>query len=228
MGRTEVRVPVRVLVAVAGLAVLLFAAYEAIRYGVSGQAVVNATRELAQPPHPEVPASAAWWAQDVARAAREVPDDPSLRELQALVTMRSTRDPAELESAKRDLAAAIEARPGSGYTWASLAELEYRQGEAGPALEKALVNAVRLAPYEPEVQRTVADYGLALIDEAGPATRAAIERAVAAGMKRSAPEILQIAARRGRLGVACRHLDGVPRPTGSKWTQLCQSMEATS
>jgi hypothetical protein len=90
------------------------------------------------------------------------------------------------------------------------------------------VNAVKLAPYEPEVQRDVVNYGLAVVDEVKPETRAAIERALAVGMKRNAPEMLQISARRGRLGAACRHLDGVPRPAASKWTQLCQSMEATS
>jgi len=79
-----------------------------------------------------------------------------------------------------------------------------------------------------EVQQIVSDLGLAVLDEVTPATRAVIERMVAAGMKRNAPEILQIAARRGRLDAACPHLGGVPRPAASKWTQLCQSMEATS
>src|SRR5207244_3928701 len=134
----------------------------------------------------------------------------------------------QLGRAQRELVAALEARPGSGYTWAILAEVKYRMGDTGSQFEKAIVNAVALAPYEPEVQRTVADYGLAVIDEMGAPARAAIERAVTAGMKRGAAETLQIAARRGKLGVACRHLDGVPRPAGSKWMQLCQSMEATS
>ena len=120
------------------------------------------------------------------------------------------------------------ARPGSGYTWANLAAVKYRLGETDGVFETALVNAVKLAPYEPEVQRDVVNYGLAVMDEVKPETRAAIERALGAGMKRNAPEILQISARRGKLGAACRHLDGVPRPAASKWTQLCESMEATS
>jgi hypothetical protein len=89
------------------------------------------------------------------------------------------------------------------------------------------VNASNLGPYEPEVQQMVSDLGLAMYDEVSPATRAAIERMVGAGMKRNAAEILQIASRRGRLGAACRHLDGEPRPAASKSTQICQSMEAT-
>jgi cytochrome c-type biogenesis protein CcmH/NrfG len=218
----------RLFAVVAGIAVLVWCEYESVRFGVAGIAVGNANQQLSQPPREGVTLSGSWWGADLERAAREVPGDPSLRELQALVIERSTADAEELMEAQRDLAAALAARPGSGYTWANLAQLKYRLGDTGAAFEKAIVNAVALAPYEPEVQQTVADYGLAVIDEMRPPARAAIERAVASGMKRHAPEILQIAARRGKLGVACRHLDGVPRPAESKWTQLCQSMEATS
>ena len=218
----------RLLAAMAGVAVLLWLGYESVRFGVAGIAAGNASHELSQSPHEGATLAGSWWDADLARAAGQVPDDPSLRELQAVVIERSTGAPEQLMEAQRDLLAALAARPGSGYTWANLAELKYRLGDTGPAFEKAIVNAVALAPYEPEVQHTVTDYGLAVIDEMGPLARAAIERAVASGMKRNAPEILQIAARRGKLGVACRHLDGVPRPAGSKWMQLCQSMEATS
>ena len=218
------------LLAVAPLmAVVGFASYQAVRYGVSGTASGNAMRELSHVARADgVTGAGSWWEGDLNRAAREVPMDPALRELQAVATMRDTSEPASLGEAQRNLVAAIEARPGSGYTWANLAEVKYKLGDTGPAFEKALVNAVALAPFEPEVQRTVVNYGLAVMNEVAPATRAAIERAVAAGMKRNAPETLQIAARRGRLDAACRHLDGVPRPAASKWTQLCQSMEATS
>jgi hypothetical protein len=51
---------------------------------------------------------------------------------------------------------------------------------------------------------------------------------VAAGMKRNPLEMLQIAERRGRLAVACRHFAGSPRLSLPKWFQLCQSTEVTS
>ena len=162
---------------------------------------------------------AEWSRSDLRFAAQTVPGDPTVLELLAIVDREG--------NAERQLAEAIQSRPGSGYTWANLVAAKYNVGDTGPGFEKAMINAGRLAPLEPEVQRTMVDYGLAVLDEVGPATRAAVERAVAAGMKRNAPEILQIAARRGRLGVACRHLDGVPRPAESKWTKPCQSMEAT-
>jgi hypothetical protein len=219
----------RVFVVALLAAVLGWAGFEAVRYGVTGTAAGNGARELDRAGRlAGMQVAGSWWLADLARAAAEVPKDPMLHELLALAIVRGGTEVGELGEAERQLKAAIESRAGSPYAWASLVEVKYRIGETGAAFEKALVNAASLGPHEPEVQRTVADYGLAVMDEVGPATRAAIERAVAAGMKRNAPEILQIAARRDRLVVACRHLDGVPRPAASKWTQLCQSMEATS
>jgi predicted Zn-dependent protease len=217
----------RLLVVVVAVAVLAWMGYEAVRYGVSGTAAANGTRELEKMSKVRGGLVAPWWRDDLARAAAHVPDDPFVREALGLVIAQSN-DPADLEEAQRHLVAAIEARPGSPYTWANLAVMKYRLGNTGPAFEKTLVNAANLGPYEPEVQQIVSDLGLAVYDEVAPATRAAVERMLAAGMKRNAAEILQIASRRGRLGTACRHLDGEPRPAASKWTQLCQSMEATS
>jgi hypothetical protein len=210
------------------VAVLGWVGFEAIRYGVAGTAAVNGVRELDRAGRlAGMPVADTWWLADVKRAAAEMPKDPMLHELLALAIVRGGTQVGELPEAERHVDAAIGSRAGSAYAWASLVEVKYRIGDTGAAFEKALLNASSLGPHEPEVQRVVADYGLAVMDEVGPATRAAIERTVAAGMKRNAPEILQIAARRGRLGVACRHLDGVPRPAGSRWIQLCQSMEAT-
>jgi hypothetical protein len=160
-------------------------------------------------------------------ALRETSNDPNANEEMAVLALR-TNDPADVSKAERHLVASIQSRPGSGYTWANLLVVKYRQDEIGPTFEKAVVNSMALAPFEPEVQRAVADFGLAVLNDVTPQTRLTIERAVAAGMKRNAPEILQIAARRGRLDAACPHLQATSNPAASKWTQLCQSMEATS
>ena len=220
--------PPRLLIALAGVALLLWVGYETVRYGVTSTAAANATRELDRMGRIKGGEVAPWWREDLSRATAEVPGDPFLREALALMMIRNNNDPEVFEEAGKHLVAAIQARPGSAYTWANLAVVKYRLGDTGPAFEKALVNAIALGPYEPEVQQMVTDMGLAVLDEVAPPTRAAIERALAAGMKRNATEILQIAARRGRLDAACPLLGGVPRPAASKWTQLCQSMEATS
>jgi hypothetical protein len=220
--------PARVLTAVAGAVLLAWLSFVAVRYAVAGSASANAARELERMARTPGYKSGEWWRDDLRRATLDVPADPTVREMLAMGIAGETNDPAELEKARGHLLKALAERPGSGYTWAGLAALKYRLGETDGLFEKALVNAVKLGPYEPEVQRDVVNYGLAVWDEVRPETRRAIESAVAAGMRRNAPEILQISARRGRLGAACRHLDGVPRPAASKWTQLCQSMEATS
>ena len=76
-------------------------------------------------------------------------------------------------------------------------------------------------------KRDVALYGLAVWEEVAPETRDAIDHMMTNGMRRDPAQMLQIAQRRGRLDVACRHSPGLQRQTDSKWVQLCQSMEAT-
>jgi hypothetical protein len=218
----------RLFVVGAGVLMLGSLSYFAVNYGIAGDAAVSAAGQLGRMNRSSDVASAGWGKDALRRAVAEVPGDPTANEVLAIGLMRDTNDLGQLTEARERFVSAIERRPGSGYTWASLAAVKYRLGETDDAFETAMVNAMRLAPYEPEVQRDVVDYGLAVMDEVKPETRAAIDRALAVGMKRNAPEILQISARRGKLGAACRHLDGVPRPAESKWTQLCQSMEATS
>jgi hypothetical protein len=118
-------------------------------------------------------------------------------------------------------------RPTSGYTWGNLLEAKYRIGESPAAFESALLRAAALGPSEPEVQRIVADIGLATWNESSPRARSATEGMVAAGMKRNPLETLQIAGRRGRLDVACLHLVESSRRIEPKWSQLCPSREAT-
>jgi hypothetical protein len=219
----------RLFAAGVGALAVAAASYIAVSYGVAGSASANAARELERMSRtPGASGSGEWWKDDLRRAVVDVRKDPTANELLAVALLGSTNDPEQLAVARDHLQSAIAQRPGSGYTWAGMAAVKYRMGETDAVFETALVNAMRLAPYEPEVQRDVVNYGLPVVDEVKPETRAAIERAVLVGMKRNAPEILQISARRGKLGAACRHLDGVPRPAASKWTQLCQSLEATS
>jgi hypothetical protein len=211
-----------------GVLVLGSLSYVAVSYGVAGSASLNAARELDRSSRSPSAVSGQGWRDDLRRAVMAVPKDPTANELLAIVMVSDTNHPDHLKAGREYLIRALAQRPGSGYTWASLAAVKYQLGETDAAFETAMVNAMQLAPYEPEVQRDVVNYGLAVMDEVRPGTLAAIEHALAVGMKRNAAEILQISARRGRLGAACRHLDGVPRPAASKWTQLCQSMEATS
>ena len=68
------------------------------------------------------------------------------------------------------------------------------------------VNAIALGPSEAEVQVTVADLRPRRLGRSDrPQRGAAVERAVAAGMRRNPVAMLQISERRGRLDAACRH-----------------------
>jgi predicted Zn-dependent protease len=174
------------------------------------------------------PQALAGMREGLLRAQEITPRDPAVHELLGLIEARRGENQEYLPQAAVQLVKAIELRPTSPQTWASLAAVKYRMGDTGPAFEAAINHAVELGKLEPEVQGIIANYGLAVWNEVAPATRASIESTVAAGMKRNSLEMLQFGERRGRLDVPCRHLAGSSRQTDPKWSQLCQSMEATS
>lgn len=150
------------------------------------------------------------------------PSDPNAHELIGLVRLKGGHE-ADLVDAASRFSRSLELRPVSPYTWANLAATKYRQGDTKAVFETALVNAVALGAAEPQVQRTVAFYGLAVLDEVAPRTREAIDRIVANGARRDPAEMLQIAQRRGRLDIACRHVAGARRQPDAKWSQICRS-----
>lgn len=164
--------------------------------------------------------------EDVEQAVERV-GGPVEHELLGLLHAR--RDDREdfIGTAQRHLQSALVARPSSGYTWASIAGLRYRQGRTDETFESVLRRAVEFGAMEPDVQRTVAHFGLAVWSEIGAQTRLAVERVVAAGMRRNPTEMLQISGRRGRLDVACRHANGNKSGAHHPWSKLCPSTEAT-
>ena len=149
--------------------------------------------------------------------------DSTLHEELALVQARTAAAADELRSSLDHAVKALQLRPVSPYGWAVLAEVKYRADVADATFERALQRAAALGPYEPEVQRSVAYYGLAIWDQAAPETRAAVERMLTTGIKADAPAMMQIAQRRGRLAIACRHVDGTSR-IPANWAQLCKQM----
>jgi predicted Zn-dependent protease len=153
------------------------------------------------------------------------PADPVLNDMVGIVETRRGDD--HLAKAREHFAESLTLRPTSAYTWAHLIEVMYRQGETGVAFQSALRRASQFGPFEPEVQRTVASYGMALWDEVEPSTRKSIGSMLSNGLRRNSLEMLQIAKMRGRLDVACRHVAGLPHPNDATSTKFCQSVEAT-
>lgn len=218
----------RAFVAVPVIVVLAWATLDAARLGAADSAVYKAGREIstwaasgAMPGQETL----GWVRSDLEEAVARDPKNASLHEMLGQVSL-FTRADGSADQAIEGFAKALHARPSSPYSWAGLVEALYQKGDTGARFEQAIQRAARTGPWEPIVQRTIADYGLAVWDDVSPSTRNEIERLVANGMARDAGEILQISLRRGRLGVACSHLGHSTR-TDPKWTQLCQSTGAT-
>ncbi len=215
--------------AVAGLGWL--SAY-AVSIGVAGSTVFDAgvsmkswsASRVRQPANEALPGIRELLTQ----AQSSAPRDPAIHELLGLIDARTSNGQENLARAALEFTRAIQLRPTSPQTWSDLAAVDYRLGDTGPRFEAAIAHAAELGKFEPDVQAIVANYGLATWSEVGPKTRASVEATIAAAAKRNPLEMLQIAERRGRLDLVCRHLAGPTRQTEPKWSQLCQSMEATS
>ena len=214
----------RLLVVAPAVAVLGWLAVESVRGGEAGSAVYGAAKEMdtwvasGAPPDPQ---TVSWVVADLERAQGATPDDPEIEELLGALAVHRTGRPGYLEKALAHFSRAVALRPTSPYTWAAIADARYRQGQTGSAFETALRHAAELGPAEPEVQRTVVDLGLATWDEVAPTTRTAVEKTISGAMQRDAGEVLQIAERRGRLAVACRHLSDAPRRVDPRWLSTC-------
>jgi predicted Zn-dependent protease len=216
----------RILVTVPVLVALASAAFLADRLGSTESTVYRVGREMVTWRTQPGRETLEWMKADLDAAVSHDCRNPSLQEMLGRLSLAGSRDDAAADEAIARFTNALLQRPTSPFTWASLAEALYRRGDTGPRFQEALKQAAETGPWEPEVQQTVAANGLAVWDDVSPSTRSAIDRLVANGMVRNAPEILQISARRGRLGVACAHLDR-SKHTDPKWVQLCQSTGST-
>ncbi|HXF79041.1 MAG TPA: hypothetical protein VN598_09280 [Usitatibacter sp.] len=216
----------RIAVAVPASVVLALLAVQAWRLGASGETVYRAADEMATwsaSRHEPDAAGVEWLIADLEAARLQAPGDPNVEELLGTLAMKRTDRPGFLDEALGHFRAAVELRPSSPYAWAEVVAAQYREGDTKGSIEAAMRNAARLGPAEPEVQRTVVDYGLALWDEEAPETRRAVETAVTGAMMRDPAETLHIAERRDRLAVACRHLADASRRVDPEWRLLCSS-----
>ena len=199
----------RLLAVVPALALLAWMSRDTIGLATAGAVMHDVSKAMDPWTAGKAPAPTA-----IAKMREDLQDsrhasDADIEELLGLIYARSGSE--YLAEARVHLINALRLRPGSPYTWANLVGVDYRLGRIGKDFERMLVLAAELGPYEADVQRAEAFYGLALWDEVAPETRAAIERSVASGMKRNPLEMLQISQRRGRLDVACRYFGGSSR-----------------
>ncbi len=98
---------------------------------------------------------------------------------------------------------AVVMRPTSPYSWANRAWTKYYLGEVDDHFYQALVNAIRLGPWEPEVQFVVADLGFALWDKMPVELRPEVLALAQNAQNRYPGQIALIAKKRGRLAEVC-------------------------
>src|SRR5689334_8112621 len=152
-----------------GLALASIAAVDAFR---SDRLVRRASAEMgAWVASRSTPADAVWEnvRSELDAANAIVPRDPGTLELLGILHSMRRGRPEYGQDAVVYFDQALAVRPSSPYTWANIAEVKYVQGRPAGEIEGALARAAFLGPAEPEIQRIVTDYGLALWDEATPA-----------------------------------------------------------
>ena len=118
--------------------------------------------------------------------------------------------------------AAVVARPVSAYAWANLAVSKYQAGQVDAFLYRALENAARLGPWEPDVQLVVTDLGFALWDEMPQALQLVVIQMATNAQQRYADKVFGIAERRGRMAVVCGLTASVDHKLDNKAVQLAQ------
>jgi predicted Zn-dependent protease len=150
---------------------------------------------IALDPHnPNFRETLARWYESSARRMRADNPVQDAYFRQALVHMRS----------------AIAARPASSYTWANLALIKTQIGERDTELDRAVANAARLGPWEPEVQLALADVLFIAGERLQPETRAAAIQLVSNALKRQTDKLAERAVRFGKLSLLCT-VPGVER-----------------
>jgi hypothetical protein len=197
----------------AGATILALAALmlTALRWGMADARLSQASREVARwEADGTLPDLDSWLdvRSTLLAAQRHETGNPTLQE--ALARLHAQRHDgnagAEVfqEQALEYFQRAAVQRPTSPYTWASIALTRYRLGLTDAELQRALTNAARLGPWEPEVQFIVADIGFALWDELPDAQRKEVLETAFRGMKHYSDTMVRIAEKRGRLALVCQ------------------------
>jgi len=204
----------RLLFSAIAAAGLLSGIYAAGKRGLADMADYPARRALAQwASEGRVPGDADWrvaYASLEHATALAAANPLYVEEMGRLLELRAAgmdrADPAAralLEQSRAQFRQAVAMRPGSPYAWSSLALVKFRLNEMDYEFYGALERAARFGPWEPAVQITLADIGLAgwmlLALPGKQQVLGALER----GMLRQNKEILRLAAVHRTLPLLC-------------------------
>jgi tetratricopeptide (TPR) repeat protein len=98
---------------------------------------------------------------------------------------------------------AVELRPQWPYTWSSIALLKYKMSEFDQELRLALINATELGPWEPNVQKIVAEIGLHSWNDLAHSQRIMIVENIKRGVTMQPRVMLEILKKYGQLRMVC-------------------------
>jgi hypothetical protein len=173
----------RILIALAGTAVLGFAAYASARRGLADWTSMRDRHEIAAwaerhayPP----PARLQESVTSLIEALELTPQDPTLIEhLGVALELRARASRPGSDMRRLALAASLSyfrkaaaLRPSSPYTWANILLAKYRLGQIDEEFARALRNALALGPWEPAVQLIAAEAALGTWDSLDSGLRA--------------------------------------------------------
>ena len=149
-------------------------------------------------------------AESFLRAQSLEPGNPATAEQLAGLYTLNARNPEtggaigpQWAKGREQYASAVLMRPTSPYSWANLAWTKYYLGQVDAEFYHALDVAIRLGPWEPEVQFVVVDLGLALWEEMPAELQPKVLAMAENGQRRYAKQIVEIAQKRGRLAQVC-------------------------
>lgn len=204
---------VRLLVAALSLAVLAALAAAAVPRGIADLSAFTPREALLlpDPGQPRETAQQQWLRgrDGLLRAVHLDPRNPANYEHLARwyerAALRIARGhpvgAAYLRQALAYARQSLVARPGSPYTWMNLAIIKSHLGEFDEELHRAVVNAARLGPWEPEVQLGAA--ALALTGRLSPEAHAKALTLMGNALKRYRRELVEQARRSGRWDIFC-------------------------
>ena len=212
--RTRLPRVARFAIALAGIALLAFAAHDSALRGLEDWRSARARHDIRMWTEGRPVSSMEKWQGTVdalREALRLAPQDPELWESLGFAYDIGSRKfvPAGEWSVYTEFALihfrqAAALRPTSPYSWAGVAVMKYRLGRLDEEFRQAFSSAMRLGPWEPGLQLITSDLGLALWDSLESALRDQVRENWRRTAVRQADQLAKLALSHGREGILCK------------------------
>lgn len=202
----------RLAVALAGIALLAFAAQDSVRRGIEDWRSTRGIHDIRIWTEGRAVPSREQWTRAVdtlREALRLAPRNPELWEYLGYAYDIGSRNFAPAgwsvytEFALIYFRQAAALRPAFPYSWTGVAVTKYRLGQLDDEFRQAFSSAMRLGPWEPGLQIITSDLGLALWDSLDSALKEQVRENWRRTAVRQADQLARLAISHGRAGVLC-------------------------